>query len=1151
MTEGEESETPLDLIKCHDDPRAKNNKHRLKIFYVNINGLTTKKMEQLDMIQDIGNSDFICLTETHLYEEEGFPDIKDYIGYHTCENRKKSFGRNIKGVALYHKNSINNIKITEIFKDKGNLLIIKISSQDWKFLKELHLIVCYKEDRESKFKTKDYFENLKEHIINFKIQNVIIVGDLNGRIGWLNDNEHMKLKLRTSEDLTINTQGREIINFCNETKLIIMNGRLENGKCTYYKLQNDTVRKSVIDYLIVSDSVLRLDLLRKFEIYAPATYTDHSPMIIELNIETKEKEKLINKPELTQKLIKSDNKDHPYKWTEHNKERFDNDKFKQHCIELNEKLKKQYFTNKEIFQNLLTIKGQALMPSESEKPKFRPTIYSKDTRKHRQHYKSLVACWKKNGTHENLTEMLKVKRDLNKRIKTERRRNKEKRLFELKQAKDNHDHKKFWQLINKVKIKKQRIKSTLKAEDFKLQLEERDLQQTQITDKLITLMVDEKKLRQNKTLKDESDSLNSDITIEEITKSLKSMHNSKSGGPDGFVNEILKNNVQEITPVLLKLFNNILHDKEIPWNTSWIVPLYKNGENNDLSSYRCINLSSCVEKLLTKIIKVRLTNFCDNMGIISPLQTGFRKGNSVLDNIYILREIMRIYNNKKHELFLCFLDLSKAFDSIPTTRLKKKLQSILPESKVLSTIMNILDNKTYQVLYDGKTTESFQLRNGIPQGDSMSPILFNLYINDLLDRFEENENNNDPVNIENMKISILIYADDILLLSQSQHGMIKQIKIIQDYCCDNALKINYNKTKIMIRNPKSKYSSLTISTKDEIKTIEVVNEYKYLGMWFTKNNRKHLDNLEKSGRKSSFMTTKLLKEFGEINGYLLRDTFEMLTLSKIRYCGEFCFDDNLKNLNKLQYQFYKRFCHLKVTTPNYCLIGEFGIKPIEVHFYKAALRYWGKIVTADENSLVRKIYHSIYENINEPYYSKTWVSKIKKLLHKLQLDELWLKQYDTDRNISKILIDKRLNEYCREEWISSARHSHKGNNYLQLARFELGLKMYLNFVVTDKSIGHMLKIRTGNHTLSVEVDRYRNRKTYDECICKSCEQEEIEDLFHVIVVCPKFSELRKKSIPFMINHNKAEFYTKMNKLNIKEIKQTSDFMQTVEDSRIK
>ena len=83
------------------------------------------------------------------------------------------------------------------------------------------------------------------------------------------------------------------------------------------------------------------------------------------------------------------------------------------------------------------------------------------------------------------------------------------------------------------------------------------------------------------------------------------------------------------------------------------------------------------------------------------------------------------------------------------------------------------------------------------------------------------------------------------------------------------------------------------------------------------------------------MTSKLLKEFGHINGCSLKEVFEMLALSKMKYGGEFCFKDNLKIRNQIQIQFYKRFCHLKLTTPNY--IGEFCVQPIEFHFYMPAL----------------------------------------------------------------------------------------------------------------------------------------------------------------------------------------------------------------------
>ena len=274
------------------------------------------------------------------------------------------------------------------------------------------------------------------------------------------------------------------------------------------------------------------------------------------------------------------------------------------------------------------------------------------------------------------------------------------------------------------------------------------------------------------------EALNDEITIEEIGKTIKKMKNEKASGPDGFTYEMLKNNIQEVTLVLATLFNSIQNatKKPIPWNQSWIVPVYKNGNRDCLSSYRCINLASCIEKLLTKVLNNRLTRWIESHGIVNAEQTGFRKGNSVIDNILLLKEVIQIYKNTKTPLYIAFVDLSKAFDTIPINRLKKKLSAILPQSKLLSLVIKLLNNKAYKVLLNGEETETFRLMNGIPQGDSLSPTLFCIYINDFLNVLKRNHDYVDPVVIDDLEISSVIYADDILLMSQSQEGIKKQIK---------------------------------------------------------------------------------------------------------------------------------------------------------------------------------------------------------------------------------------------------------------------------------------------------------------------------------------------------------------------------------------
>ena len=1135
----EEEEINLEI-----DPNNMRNKinHKLKIFYVNINGLTDKKLKQKEIQIDMKNADIICFTETHLRREMEFPIIEGYEkSFHAIVDRTHYIGRNIKGVSIYVKDSVECTEIKEVVNERGNLIILKVKNSKWiEPSDELFIAVCYKEDRESKFKTEGYFENMKHHIVNHKMKNILLIGDLNGRIGNLNDNEQLNIVPRSSMDEIINSNGKEIIEFCNETSLIIVNGRLENGSCTYYTLHRGEVKKSTIDYLIASQNMF--ERIGKCEILPPVSYTDHAPMNITLNVNLRE-----NIKKNTSQMITHKDKIRPVKWTDAYASAFNNTLFKEKCIAMNDRIQSKFITNQEIFDQLLQNKNLAGSISPKKFKKKIGTIYTEDTRKSRQVYRFWVARYKQARTSEILNELLKAKKAFNKYLKSARRQRQALKLRELKEAKDTKDHRRYWQLINQNKTKRRKLTSNLTALDFRIKIETRDKElPTLVTDQKSTMNFSAAPFRKSPCDRLEIDSR---FQIEEVYKALRSTRNAKSSGPDGFIIEIFKKNIQETLPILTKLFDNILSDCLVPWNMSWTVPIYKGGDKNSLSSYRCINLSSCMEKLLTKIINTRITRWFEDNQIINVEQTGFRKGNSVLDNVLLLQEIIQIQKNRKAPLYVCFVDFSKAFDSISLGLLKNKLRDVLPESKLLSLIIRLLDNKTYKILYDGKESESFQLQNGIPQGDSMSPTLFCLFINDLFDVLREEDDLTDPININGMKISTVIYADDLLLMSQSKEGIIKQIRIVENYCTQNGLQINYDKTKIMIKNINTNYTHLEIRIHNVTRTIEIVKEYKYLGVMISKNNNKHVEMLVKNGRKSSFMTAKLLKEFGNINGCFLKQTYEMIALSKMKYGAELCFYNNLSNLNKIQNQFYKRFCHLKNATPTYCLIGEFGIYPIEFHFYKAALNYWTKMKNKDNTSLVRRLYEHISANVEEAQYSNTWCFQIMKLLYSLSLDEIWKRRNDNENRNFTIIINNRLKEYFREQWIKSAKNSHKGLDYLELATFNCDMKPYLNFVMKEKSVISMLRLRTGNHKLSIEIDRYRNRKAYNECICKACRTGKLEDLYHVMVECPAYSNMRSKTLNFLTGSTKPELYKLLNNISQEKLKKIVNFMTQIENGK--
>lgn len=1111
------------------------NRETLKIFYVNINGLTYQKLKDPNIITDIKNNDIICFVETHLREDDEPPEIKHFVGFHTVVNKNKTNfnGRNIKGVSVYVNDKLQNTRIENVVSENGNLIILKVNNSKWKGMKEFFILCCYKEGRDSHYKEDNYYGILKDYIINLKMTNIVIIGDLNGRIGLINDNEQLKLTPRISDDQIVNSMGRELIEFCNETGMIIANGRYENGKCTFHMLRNNEIKKSVIDYVLISDSMM--EYFKCFNVMEPVPYTDHSPMYVKFEVEIKHnrtyKRTSDRKPS---KVVR------PYKWMSKYQSR-NNQIFNHECSKLGEKSQINSLTNSCIYNSLIEINERLSKYYRSEERVF----YSEKTRQCRRHYKQLVRQFKDNDTEDNLAMLMKGKRELNRLIKTDKRINKNIKFNELIIAKSQNDNKQYWQLINQNRTTtKTVLKSDLTAQMFKTHIIERDIEAKDF------FVENNKDLRfdmvQNLINSDEN--INIEFTITEITNTLTQMKNGKSCGPDGFVYEMFKENTDGIE-ILKILFNNTLNNEHIPWTTSWINPIYKSGSRNEMNSYRNINLSSVIEKLLTKMINNRLSKWLQQNEVIHPSQMGFIKGNSVLDNIFVLLEIIQIYKNIKRPLYLCFIDLTKAFDSIPKENLKLKLSKILPEGKLLNLIINLIESKTYKIIFNGKETDEFQLLNGIPQGDSMSPTLFCLYVNDLFQILENNSKNLDSLSIFDLKINSIGYADDILLMSETKEGIIKQIEMVHKYCIQNGLKMNYEKTKIMIFNTKNIYSHVNIRSRNTFECIHIVEEMKYLGMWISKKNQRHIEELIKKGKKSSYLTTKALKEFGQINGNILRDTFQTLTLSKMKYCGEFNFNRNLKELNKIQIQFYKRFFHLKNTTASYCIYGEFGIKPLEFHFYKAALNYWLKLLNCNEKNLINKLYSRIHANIDSKIAGNTWCWRTKKLLTKLHLDQIWIEQCGNQNVNYKTTIKRRLNDFFREQWINSAKHSHKGLNYLELCRFEDNLKVYLTLNLEINALVIVLKFRTGNHELAAEIGRYRNRKEYEDCICDLCDGSKIEDNFHFIVECPRYENLRETFVPFMKDRSRVEFNVEMNTSQPKRLRAIASFIKLAQNMR--
>ena len=270
----------------------------------------------------------------------------------------------------------------------------------------------------------------------------------------------------------------------------------------------------------------------------------------------------------------------------------------------------------------------------------------------------------------------------------------------------------------------------------------------------------------------------------------------------------------------------VLHYQD-EWCCGNIVPIFKSGDKKLPKNYRGITISSCLGKLSSVILNDRLVRYLDVNQILCKEQIGFCKGNQTADHVLTLKLIIDYYKSKKKRIFTCFVDFSSAFDRIWHDGLIYKLLK-LGTPKYLIYILKYMYSKiSANVKTENQVTEVFPCKIGTRQGCSLSPSLFNMYLNDLPEIFIKKAN--DPVNINGRTIGSLLYADDFVIISQSESGLQKSLNALNTYCHNWRLKINYQKTKIMIFNNKKQGFNFRISNHK----VNITDKICYLGFILT------------------------------------------------------------------------------------------------------------------------------------------------------------------------------------------------------------------------------------------------------------------------------------------------------------------------------
>jgi len=295
--------------------------------------------------------------------------------------------------------------------------------------------------------------------------------------------------------------------------------------------------------------------------------------------------------------------------------------------------------------------------------------------------------------------------------------------------------------------------------------------------------------------------INQDISIDEIVSAIESTPNFKASGPDDIPIELFKalfyrNEDNEIVygaglSCLHHIFNNIWNgDFPRKWNKASIVSIPKKGDLTDCNNYRGISLINNIIKIISKIVASRISSYGINNNFIRPEQFGFRNKEECISLYISIREICQRRKFSGKDTFLAFLDLRKAYDTVPIYNILNKIECLGIRGKSLQFIRNLYLSSKACVKLNSQLSNSFNVKKGVRQGCPLSPILFNLFINDVFKDCEQH-----GVSLKSAICCGSLFADDIVLCSPTRGRLLKKVNKWAKY---NPMSYGINKCATMV-----------------------------------------------------------------------------------------------------------------------------------------------------------------------------------------------------------------------------------------------------------------------------------------------------------------------------------------------------------------
>ena len=668
--------------------------------------------------------------------------------------------------------------------------------------------------------------------------------------------------------------------------------------------------------------------------------------------------------------------------------------------------------------------------------------------------------------------------------------------------------------------------------------------------------------------------LNGQITTDEVLKCTKTLKNGKASSSDLISNEILKGLERNNIELLKDLFNICFDSGIYPWNANIITPLHKKGSKDNPDNYRAVAVSSVIGKLFSTILLGRFKDFRHRKCPDPPNQLGFTKGAQTYDHVLTMQTIITKYKKLKRPVYAIFVDFKKAFDSVCRPALFLKLAKSGATGKFYSVLKDMYQNSYGHIKLEGHLSKRFSIRKGTEQGHPLSPDLFKHFLSDLSPGLRSG---NCP-ELAGMKISHLLWADDLILLSLDKATAQNQLNILHNFCQKWGIEVNTSKTKAMtISGPEIKTNDAHFTLGDSY--LKNVDEYCYLGITIHKSGslKTAIDVLKTKATRAFFGLKRTVMR-SSVSFTAMRTLFDSLIKPVILYgapiwlpslsavkqiAKELRCTDSMSNLGpstnlakkianlpceKVHLSFLRWALGVHRKSSTIGMWGDTGRYPLIYQAIKLTLDYYKRIEGLNTDSIVSAALRE-QKNLNLPWF-KTIKSLLEiddifhndhvsafRILHPIKAKSMLPPANTTNTDQPKHQGVTTMNPQksekfrpshilnrCKEHFVRCWKHAKNSSPKLNLfyadIKKDFKEEPYLKFINNAANKYRTTRLRISAHDLEIETGRYKNVSRNDRC-CKWCSialgNNTIEDERHVLFHCDLYQKPRNKLLTTLKN----------------------------------